>query len=63
MDKGYIATMIAVLLLIGVVGHFDYEDAKLSEQNYCQNVHDGIWPDYNSIYDEVCHGDNKPKDH
>lgn len=63
MFKVYIAAMIAVLLLMGVVGHFDYEDAQLAEQNYCQNVHDGFWPDYDHIYDEVCHGNYAARNH
>lgn len=45
-----------ILLLAGVAGHFDYEDAKLQEQVYCENVHDGLWPDYQHMYSEVCDG-------
>lgn len=32
----------------------DYEAAKFEEKIYCQNVKDGVWPDYKNIYNDVC---------
>ncbi len=39
---------------ICVVGQMDYEDAVSQEQLYCKNVREGVWPDYDSIYEKVC---------
>ena len=49
-----IAIAVALFALAGVAGHFDYEDAKREEALYCENVHSGIWPDYDGIYADVC---------
>lgn len=45
---------IAIGLLLGVVGSMDYEDAKAEEALYCSNVKNGVWPDYDGIYADVC---------
>lgn len=37
-----------------VVGQMDYEDAVAQERLYCKNVREGVWPDYDSIYEKVC---------
>ena len=44
----------AVVALFGIVGHFDYEDAKQEEISYCENVKAGLWPDYEGTYAKVC---------
>ena len=49
-----IATVLALLVLLALVGENDYEDALLQQQEYCQNVASGIWPDYNGNAKEVC---------
>jgi hypothetical protein len=48
----FIAALVVVAL--GVVGRMDFEDAKLLEQRYCDGVEQGLWPDYNENYEEVC---------
>ena len=45
---------LAIGLLLGVVGSMDYEDAKAEEALYCDNVKNGVWPDYDKIYDSEC---------
>ncbi len=45
---------LAIGLLLGVVGSMDYEDAKAEEALYCSNVKNGVWPDYDGIYADVC---------
>lgn len=45
---------VALLVLLGIVGHFDYEDAAQQEVSYCENVKSGLWPDYEGIYADVC---------
>lgn len=46
--------LLALLLLMGVVGRMDYEDAKLEEALYCDNVRTGVWPDYEGTYKKIC---------
>lgn len=46
--------VVAALALLGVVGQMDYEDALAQEQAYCKNVREGVWPDYDGIYEKVC---------
>ena len=45
---------VAVVALFGIVGHFDYEDAKAEAALYCSKVKNGVWPDYDGIYADVC---------
>lgn len=49
------------IVLAGIAGRVDYEDALLEEQAYCENVRvfketggQRGWPDYNDNYDEMC---------
>ena len=52
----------AVVALFGIVGYFDYEDAKQEEISYCENVKAGLWPDYEGTYAKVCEAEyGKPK--
>jgi hypothetical protein len=44
-----------VVFAIGTIGRLDFEDAKLMERRYCDGVEQGLWPDYNDNYEEVCH--------
>ena len=59
---GWVALGTALfLLLAGIAGQADYEDAVLQEQAYCANVElyrategEKGWPDYNENYNEIC---------
>jgi hypothetical protein len=44
----------AVILAVGIVGHYDYEDEQAAEALYCDNVKAGIWPDYEGTYKKYC---------
>lgn len=44
----------ALVILAGIVGTSDYEEAKREAAAYCANVHSGLWPDYNHNYAEYC---------
>ena len=48
-----IATGAMFAVLFGMVGSFDYHEAKASGQLYCEMVQEGTWPDYNSAIDCV----------
>lgn len=51
---GGIASVVILLLLIGIVGNMDYHDEVAEADIYCQNVAEGVWPDYNGTYDKEC---------
>lgn len=48
------AILAALVLLLGLMGHMDYEDAKAEEANYCEMVKAGLWPDYRGTYRDEC---------
>ena len=42
--------LVAVAIcVIGFVGQEDYEDEVQAELLYCQNVRDGVWPDFKEM--------------
>lgn len=52
---------VGFLLLAGLVGRSDYEDALVAEQAYCANVTlyyatagEQGWPDYRDMYNIMC---------
>lgn len=49
-----VAFLVAILLLLGLVGQMDYEDAKLHQDHYCKMVAEGAWPDYDEVYTTEC---------
>lgn len=49
-----IVFILLVILLFGLAGRTDYADAKLQEEQYCEMVKSGKWPDYEGNYREVC---------
>lgn len=44
-----IVLAVTVLLLFGIVGSMDYEDAVQQDAVYVKNVCDGVWPDYKKL--------------
>lgn len=38
--------IIALLGFLGIVGQMDYEDEIIAEQQYIQDVCNGVYPDY-----------------
>lgn len=46
--------VVAILGLLGVVGWADKQDAQDQQAHYCQMVADGLWPDYDGIYETAC---------
>lgn len=41
--------IVLILLIMGMVGSMDYEDAVLNQKHYCKMVAEGTWPDYNEL--------------
>lgn len=50
--------LILLLLILGMVGTWDYEDALRQQERYCEMVSLGVWGDYNGNYDEICKGEH-----
>lgn len=48
--------LILILLLMGIAGAMDVEDAEKQEQFYCERVATGHWPDYRQNYRQICRG-------
>jgi len=46
--------LVLILLTMGMVGNMDYQDEVAEATTYCQNVEEGVWPDYNGTYDRWC---------
>jgi len=54
--KGLIrsAIGIAFVLVVLYLGHLDKQAAEAELQEYCDNVRDGVWPDYADSYAKEC---------
>jgi hypothetical protein len=45
----YRITLLLILIALGVVGTFDYEDALLEEAAYCDRLKNKVHTDYNNL--------------
>lgn len=50
-----------VLLALGTAGSLDMDEAARQADEYCGNVHEGLWPDYDETYRDRCTADGKPR--
>ncbi len=48
------AILAALVLLLGLAGHMDYEDQQAEQERYCEMVKAGFWPDFNGTYRDEC---------
>lgn len=48
------ALLVALVLLLGIAGHFDYEDKQVDQAQYCEMVKAKLWPDFRGIYRKEC---------
>lgn len=51
-----IALALLACTLLGLVGTMDYQDAQADQDEYCDMVASGAWPDYRGDYERVCAG-------
>lgn len=49
-----ILSIVAVIVVLGLIGEQDYQSEQLEQQTYCDHVEAGIWPDYRGIAGDVC---------
>lgn len=49
-----VAALLALLGLFGLAGAMDYEDQQAEQENYCEMVREGLWPDYRGTYRAEC---------
>lgn len=53
----FVATFTVLLLgAVLAIGHMALNDAKLQQQQYCQMVQQGLWPDFHHSYKTECNG-------
>jgi hypothetical protein len=50
----FFGVIFVVLGLLGVVGTLELEDEKQAQENYCEMVKRGSWPDHKGTYHEYC---------
>jgi hypothetical protein len=43
-----------VIGLLGVAGTLEFQDEKQAEENYCEMVKRGEWPDFEGTYHDFC---------
>ena len=48
------AALSALLGLLFLVGHLDYQDAQEEDAYYCEMVKARLWPDYRGTYRKEC---------
>lgn len=54
-----IGALLFLILAFGIAGSGDFEEAQRQEEQYCQNVHSGHWPDYRGDYRVACTTDGR----
>ena len=50
----YLLVLVGLSVGIGVAGTFDVEEEVHQQNQYCQMVKDGAWPDYQQTYNSEC---------
>lgn len=45
---------LAIVLFMGIVGRMDADDAQLQQDQYCDMVKAGYWPDYQGAFRREC---------
>ena len=61
MKARQVVGLVAIIAAVIVVGMMDKQDAELEQQRYCNNVRDGVWPDYHGTFKDECGGKDPPK--
>lgn len=49
-----LAAIVTALVIWIAVSTMAYNDATREQEEYCQHVSEGLWPDFKGIYDKVC---------
>ena len=50
----YVLLAIVGIVLFVISQNMAYNDDMEQQRQYCQNVKDGLWPDYNHTYAKEC---------
>lgn len=53
--------VVLIAAAVIVVGMMDKQALDEQQRQYCNNVRDGVWPDYEHTYKESCGGKDPPK--
>lgn len=57
----FLFVAVAMTIALSLAAQMDEADARAAAANYCDNVYNGIWPDYDNIYSEQCEKDDVKK--
>lgn len=61
-DRRFLAVIAAGIIAATVLGCMGPDELELEQQQYCNNVRDGIWPDYErGRFKSECGGEDPPK--
>lgn len=55
------AWLTVVLVAVIIVGNQDKRALEEEQRRYCNNVSQGVWPDYKGTFKKECGGNNPPK--
>lgn len=57
--KGWMVAMctLGFLVLWAMLSNMDYAEQQLAHDNYCENVREGVWPDFKGTYSRHCSSD------
>lgn len=48
------ASIFVMLLVFAVVGEADMQEMARQHEEYCDNVQNHVWPDFNKNFNKVC---------
>lgn len=59
--KARIVAAVLLAVVIAIALGCGPDETEVEQKQYCDNVRDGYWPDYNGSYKAECGGKNPPK--
>lgn len=61
MKARQIVGLLAIALAVIIVGMCDKQAQEAEHNQYCNNVREGVWPDYRETFKAECGGKDPPK--
>ncbi len=52
--------LVAIACAVIVVGTLDKQAQDTEHRQYCNNVRDGVWPDFHGTFKQECGGNDPP---
>lgn len=57
----FLLALFIVCVLMSLTAQMDMDDALQQQRVYCDNVYNGVWPDYEKSYSTQCEKDDIKK--